>query len=180
MLPLPATSTPSCARVSPPTSGENYAGHDGMWVGGWLDLMPHAETMSLDGRVAGRLRSAALDDVARRRIDYLGLLPNLLVSLHPDYVMTHRLEPLAPDRTVDRVPVAVRPRGRRRGRLRPVVRGRLLGPHQPPGLGGLRGRCSAASASRGYRPGPVRRRRGRRRRVRPPRRPAYVTGGWTR
>jgi Rieske 2Fe-2S family protein len=30
---------------------------------------------------------------------YLGLFPNLLISLHPDYVMTHRMVPLAPDRT---------------------------------------------------------------------------------
>src|SRR5215204_1694828 len=29
----------------------------------------------------------------------LQLFPNLLMSLHPDYVMTHRLRPLAPDRT---------------------------------------------------------------------------------
>jgi Rieske 2Fe-2S family protein len=28
------------------------------------------------------------------------VLPNVLLSLHPDYVMTHRLEPLAPDRTL--------------------------------------------------------------------------------
>jgi len=27
------------------------------------------------------------------------VFPNLLISLHPDYVLTHRLEPLAPDRT---------------------------------------------------------------------------------
>jgi Rieske 2Fe-2S family protein len=27
------------------------------------------------------------------------VLPNLLVSAHPDYVLTHRLVPLAPDRT---------------------------------------------------------------------------------
>jgi Rieske 2Fe-2S family protein len=32
-------------------------------------------------------------------VRYLGLLPNLLISLHPDYVMTHRMDPLAPDRT---------------------------------------------------------------------------------
>jgi Rieske 2Fe-2S family protein len=32
-------------------------------------------------------------------VNYLGLFPNLLVSLHPDYVMTHRLEPLAPGLT---------------------------------------------------------------------------------
>ena len=30
---------------------------------------------------------------------YLGLFPNLLISLHPDYVMTHRMVPLAPGRT---------------------------------------------------------------------------------
>jgi Rieske 2Fe-2S family protein len=40
-----------------------------------------------------------IDGVDPRRVLYLGLLPNLLVSLHPDYVMTHRLQPLAPDRT---------------------------------------------------------------------------------
>jgi Rieske 2Fe-2S family protein len=32
-------------------------------------------------------------------VEYLHLLPDLLVSAHPDYVMTHRLVPLAPDRT---------------------------------------------------------------------------------
>jgi glycine betaine catabolism A len=41
-----------------------------------------------------------LAPAARRRVDYLGLLPNLLVSLHPDYVLTHRLDPLAADRTL--------------------------------------------------------------------------------
>ena len=30
---------------------------------------------------------------------YLGLLPNLLLSMHPDYVMTHRLAPLSPGQT---------------------------------------------------------------------------------
>jgi Rieske 2Fe-2S family protein len=30
---------------------------------------------------------------------YYALLPNLLLSLHPDYVMTHLLWPKAPDRT---------------------------------------------------------------------------------
>jgi Rieske 2Fe-2S family protein len=32
-------------------------------------------------------------------VEYLHLLPNLLVSPHPDYVMAHRLVPLAPGRT---------------------------------------------------------------------------------
>jgi len=89
---------PELCRVSPPASGINHEGHDGLWVGGWQELMPHATTMSLDGSTkAVPLRG--LDELALRRIDYIGLLPNVLVSMHPDYVMTHRLEPLAPDRT---------------------------------------------------------------------------------
>ena len=30
---------------------------------------------------------------------YFGIFPNLLISPHPDYVLTHRIEPLAPDRS---------------------------------------------------------------------------------
>jgi Rieske 2Fe-2S family protein len=85
---------PELCAVSPPTSGENW--HlPGAWVGGSMDLRDFAETMSLDGHSRGHF----LDGVDRRRVRYLGLFPNLLVSLHPDYVMTHRLLPLAPDRT---------------------------------------------------------------------------------
>ena len=40
-----------------------------------------------------------LPDVDRRRVLYLALFPDLLLSLHPDYVMTHRLRPVAPDAT---------------------------------------------------------------------------------
>ncbi|MGI9052594.1 MAG: aromatic ring-hydroxylating oxygenase subunit alpha [Ilumatobacteraceae bacterium] len=89
---------PELCAVSPSTSGENAAGHDGLWAGGWQDLMPHAVTMSLTGESPIELLRGLRGD-ARRRIDYLGLIPNLLVSLHPDYVMTHRIEPITPSRT---------------------------------------------------------------------------------
>ena len=83
---------PELCAVSSPASGQNYT-LPGAWVGGSLDL--RAETMWLTGRSAG----PPLPGVPTDRVEYLGLLPNLLLSLHPDYVMTHRLEPLAPDRT---------------------------------------------------------------------------------
>ncbi len=85
---------PELCRVSPPTSGDNWD-LPGAWVGGLMDLRPDAETMSLDGSSGG----INLDGVNPRTVSYLGLFPNLLVSLHPDYVMTHRLEPKAPDLT---------------------------------------------------------------------------------
>ena len=40
-----------------------------------------------------------LDEKGLRIVIYVAIFPNLLVSLHPDYVMTHRLVPLAADRT---------------------------------------------------------------------------------
>jgi Rieske 2Fe-2S family protein len=85
---------PELCKVSPPTSGDNWD-LPGAWVGGLMDLRPDAETMSLDGRSHG----IPLDGVDPRRVNYLGLFPNLLISLHPDYVMTHRLEPCTPGRT---------------------------------------------------------------------------------
>ncbi len=85
---------PELCAVSPPTSGDNYD-LPGSWVGGSMDLREHAETMSLDGRSGG----TPLPGADPRKVLYLHLLPNLLVSAHPDYVMTHRLQPLAADRT---------------------------------------------------------------------------------
>lgn len=88
---------PELCRVSPPDSGVNYD-LPGAWVGGEMDLAEHARTMSLDGRSDGAM-IPGLTDRQRRQVAYVGLFPNLLLSLHPDYVLTHRLEPLAPGRT---------------------------------------------------------------------------------
>ncbi len=87
---------PELCAVSPPTSGNNWRDEPGNWVGGAMDLREHAETMSLDGRSRG----AFLPGVDPRTVRYLGLFPNLLISLHPDYVLTHLLRPVAADRTL--------------------------------------------------------------------------------
>jgi glycine betaine catabolism A len=88
---------PELCQVSPPASGDNFE-LDGAWVGGTMDLKDHAATMSLDGRSDG-VPIPGLDGVRLRTVAYLGLFPNLLLSLHPDYVMTHLVEPLAADRS---------------------------------------------------------------------------------
>ncbi|WP_238007314.1 aromatic ring-hydroxylating dioxygenase subunit alpha [Dactylosporangium sp. AC04546] len=85
---------PELCKVSPPTSGDNWA-LPGAWVGGTMDLRDHAETMSFDGRGVGTF----IDGAPRRTILYVALFPNLLISAHPDYVMTHRLMPVEPGRT---------------------------------------------------------------------------------
>jgi glycine betaine catabolism A len=88
---------PELCRVSPPKSGENYPA-GGMWVGGWMDLRDGMATMSLDGASHGAALRG-LDAKGLRTVIYVSIFPNLLLSLHPDYVMVHRLVPLAADRT---------------------------------------------------------------------------------
>jgi Rieske 2Fe-2S family protein len=88
---------PELCRVSPPKSGENYA-DDGAWIGGWMDLRDGMATMSLDGS-SGGVPLRGLDAQGLRTVIYVNIFPNVLLSLHPDYVMTHRIMPLAANRT---------------------------------------------------------------------------------
>ena len=93
-----STIHPELCSVSPPHSGENYPA-SGAWIGGWMALRDGATTMSLDGHSGGvPLRGLSSDGL--RTVLYLGIFPNVLLSLHPDYVMTHILVPTAADRTV--------------------------------------------------------------------------------
>jgi Rieske 2Fe-2S family protein len=85
---------PELCQVSIPTSGDNFR-RPGAWVGGTMLFKDGAETMSLDGRSLGR----PIDGAPQDSVLYVQLFPNLLISGHPDYLMTHRVLPLAPDRT---------------------------------------------------------------------------------
>lgn len=88
---------PELCQVTQPDSGRDYQ-PTGMWLGGGMDLEPRAETMSLDGRSLGVPHRLIEGDLARQVL-YLTVMPNLLLSLHPDYVMTHVVTPLGPGET---------------------------------------------------------------------------------
>jgi glycine betaine catabolism A len=88
---------PELCRVSPPESGDNLP-PQGEWIGGGMDLREGVATMSLDGHSDGTVMTR-LDEVEQRTVMYIAVLPNMLVSLHPDYVMTHLLVPVAVDKT---------------------------------------------------------------------------------
>ena len=88
---------PQLCRISPPESGNNVE-RRGAFVGGDMDLVPGAATMSMDGHSDG-VTMPGLPAALLAKVHYYMLFPNLLLSFHPDYVMTHRAEALAPDRT---------------------------------------------------------------------------------
>ena len=97
--------------------------------------------MALDGghgSRAGRPPMPGISPIDERRIFYYVVWPMTFISIHPDYLLLHRLSPEGPDRTRVVCDWLFERRHDRDAGLRPVRRGRVLGPDQPPGLARLR------------------------------------------
>ncbi|APR77209.1 Phenylpropionate dioxygenase [Minicystis rosea] len=88
---------PALEALTPTERAASLLG-DGPWLGGLMDIVPSAETVSKSGRRLDRPFLVAED--ARRRVRDAHLFPGLLTSLQPDYFLTYRLHPIAPDRTL--------------------------------------------------------------------------------
>jgi Rieske 2Fe-2S family protein len=88
---------PGLSKLSPPTSGGNDL-VEGPFLGGFMDVTEPGGSLTMSGRACGvPVGDLPADD--RQRVYYYVLFPNALLSLHHDYVMVHRLWPVAPDRT---------------------------------------------------------------------------------
>jgi Rieske 2Fe-2S family protein len=89
---------PTLTRRTPPTLGENDL-VEGPFLGGYMLLAEEARSMTMSGQVCGLPVSDTLPAADHDRVYYYSIMPNMLLSLHPDYVMFHALWPLAVDRT---------------------------------------------------------------------------------
>jgi phenylpropionate dioxygenase-like ring-hydroxylating dioxygenase large terminal subunit len=90
---------PALNKLSHYLSGENEPLR-ATYMGGRMDLRPGVETLSMDGSCP-RAFLPGLSAEDRRRVYYYAIFPNMLLSLHPDYMMVHTLWPVAPDRTIN-------------------------------------------------------------------------------
>jgi glycine betaine catabolism A len=88
---------PALSAITDYLSGENDQPHRG-YIGGSMEFQGGAQTMSTDGKLRRNYLPRLTAD-ERSRVYYYAIFPNLLLSLHPDYVMTHTLWPRAVDRT---------------------------------------------------------------------------------
>jgi glycine betaine catabolism A len=88
---------PELSKVQRTVNGEGFAS-TGLWLGGSLDLKNSAESMSLDGS-GPSWTFPGLDEDRARQVCYYAVLPGLFITAMHDYVVTHRLDSLAPDRT---------------------------------------------------------------------------------
>jgi Rieske 2Fe-2S family protein len=88
---------PPLAKITPPTSGENDL-IEGPFTGGFMVINESHQSLTMSGRSCG-LMVGDLPEEDLNRVYYYAIFPNLLLSLHPDYVMFHTLWPEAPART---------------------------------------------------------------------------------
>jgi Rieske 2Fe-2S family protein len=68
------------------------------YIGGCMGFRPGVETMSADGR-RRRNYLPGLGERDRALVAYYAIYPNLLLSLHPDYMVVYTLWPKAPNHT---------------------------------------------------------------------------------
>jgi len=88
---------PALNKVTNYQSGQNDPARE-WYIGGTMLFRGGAETMSVDG-VRRRAFLPGLSEEQRKLVLYYAVYPNLFLSMHPDYVMVHRLWPKAVDRT---------------------------------------------------------------------------------
>ena len=90
---------PALNKLSHYLSGENEPLNT-TYMGGRMDLRPGVATLTLDG-TCSRAFLPGLTPEDARRVYYYAIFPNMLLSLHPDYMMVHTLWPQGPDRTIN-------------------------------------------------------------------------------
>ena len=89
---------PKLATVLPYQSGANDL-TGGMFLGGYMEIKEPNKSATMSGRACGRIVSGDVPEDDRHRAYYYSLMPNLLLSIHPDYVNYYLVTPITAQRT---------------------------------------------------------------------------------
>ena len=87
---------PMLSKVSPYDSAENDLS-EGPFLGGFMSINKGA-SLTMSGNACA-LPVGQLKGEDHARVFYYSIFPNMLLSMHPDYIMVHQIWPQAPDRT---------------------------------------------------------------------------------
>jgi len=88
---------PELSKISPHDSAENDL-TEGPFLGGFMRIASD-KSLTMSGHTCA-LPVGDFGDEDFRFVFYYSIFPNMLMSLHPDYVMVHQLEPQSPERTL--------------------------------------------------------------------------------
>ncbi len=89
---------PALGKLSNYLSGDNVVPSP-HYFGGHMTINEGVETMSMSGKASAGGFIPGLPKDKSKYVYYYSLIPNLLLSAHPDYVMTHTLWPKSVNRT---------------------------------------------------------------------------------
>ncbi len=91
---------PQLQKVSPYDSAENDLA-EGPFLGGFMKINP-GKSLSMSGNACALPieHDQEHDKESTQRVFYYSIFPNMLLSLHPEYVMVHQLWPQSPERTL--------------------------------------------------------------------------------
>jgi Rieske 2Fe-2S family protein len=88
---------PELSKISPHDSAENDL-TEGPFLGGFMRIASD-KSLTMSGHTCA-LPVGDFGNEDFRFVFYYSIFPNMLLSLHPDYVMVHQLEPQSPERTL--------------------------------------------------------------------------------
>ncbi len=87
---------PALSKLTPYDSAENDLS-EGPFLGGFMRIAK-GKSLSMSGNTCALLvGDMSAEDHAR--VFYYSIFPNMLLSLHPDYVMVHQIWPTSPEQT---------------------------------------------------------------------------------
>jgi Rieske 2Fe-2S family protein len=88
---------PELSKISPSDSAENDL-TEGPFLGGFMRIAK-GKSLTMTGNACA-LSIGSFGEHDFHLVFYYSLFPNMLLSLHPDYVMVHQLRPQSPERTL--------------------------------------------------------------------------------
>ena len=86
---------PQLQKVSPYDSAENDL-REGPFLGGFMKINP-GKSLTLSGNACAAF-VGKIENL--QQVFYYSIFPNMLLSLHPEYVMVHQLWPQSPEQTL--------------------------------------------------------------------------------
>lgn len=90
---------PMLSKVSPYDSAENDLS-EGPFLGGFMRINKGKSLTVSGAACAMAIGKDHEHEQEGERVFYYSIFPNMLLSMHPDYVMVHQLWPQSPDRTL--------------------------------------------------------------------------------
>jgi Rieske 2Fe-2S family protein len=89
---------PALSKLTPYDSAEHDLA-EGAFLGGFMPITK-GKSLTMSGNACALAIEQEHEKEGKNRVWYYSIFPNMLLSMHPDYLMVHQLWPQSPERTL--------------------------------------------------------------------------------